>query len=146
MGVVILCLDSIVSQLRLLWAKGVYMFRCNLPPGLFCRMIGILWRHGDGKDMERVSTQSELWRRFLFKPLLPGINWTPDLLTRARRSTTDLYQDTIWRGVPGVQPPPPSLPFFRRKGEGIVVDSLPLFTTGSFPPFFLYAKHVCITT
>ena len=40
-----LCQDSIFSPLRLLWVKGVCMFRCNLPPTLLAEWPGSFTCH-----------------------------------------------------------------------------------------------------
>ena len=57
-----LCLDSIVSQFRLRWVKGVGVFRCNLPLALLAKWPGVFLR-------ATAVTQGRILRRSLAEGL-----------------------------------------------------------------------------
>ena len=63
-----MCLDGIVSPLRLRWVKCVFVFIWNLPPVLLAEWPGSFICHCSNTGMERTSnnltgTESSLWRR-----------------------------------------------------------------------------------
>ena len=57
-----LCLDSIVSRLRLCWVEGVCMFRCNLPPALLAELPGSLTRHCGNTGAEWTTNRIACWQ------------------------------------------------------------------------------------
>ena len=65
-----LCLDSIVSPLRLRWVKGVCVIRCNLPPALLAEWPGSFTCHCGNTGMERTSNKNRCRKLTLEKKIL----------------------------------------------------------------------------
>ena len=83
-----LCLDSgIVSPLQLLWVKGVYMYRCNLPPALLAKWRGSFTCLYSNTGVERTPSKTHHAEWNLEKKILP-------LLLRGCELAT--YWSRVW--------------------------------------------------
>ena len=82
-----------VSPLRLRWVKGICVFKCILPPALFCFVLlndrGLLRATAVTRGMERTPNKSQHTKLILEKnillPLLPGFELAT-FRSRLRRS------------------------------------------------------------
>ena len=90
-----LCMGSgIVSPLRFHWVKGVYVFRCNMPPALLAEQPGSFTCHCGNTGVERTPIKSQHTKLILgqksLPPLLPGFE-LETFRSRVRR----FYQQAI---------------------------------------------------
>ena len=113
--------SGIVRQLRLCWVKGVFVFRCNLPPVLFVGWPRSFTCHCGNTGVERIPNKSQHTKltseKKILPPLLPGFELAI-FRSRVRRATNKLsrlpsatiattndYKKII---TPYYPPPPPA--------------------------------------
>ena len=92
-----LCLESIVSPLRLRWVKGVCMFRCNLPPALLAEYRGLLRATAVTRsrtDTEYESAHDVTLEKKCLPTLLPGLELAT-FRSRVRRSVSKVARLSV---------------------------------------------------
>ena len=92
------CAWTAVSLLRLHWVKGVYMFRCNLPPALLAAWPEVFYMSLRKHGVEQIPNKGQHRKLTPEKKILPwlllGFELT-NFSSQARRSTNAMSK-TGW--------------------------------------------------
>ena len=120
-----LCQDSsIVSPLRLLWVKGVRVFRFDLPPALLAEWPGSFTCHCGNTGVERTLNKSQhtklIQEKTILPPLLPGFELAT-FRSQVRRSYKQAIPAPCTYILAYIHSHSIAIPLKRARG-GVVID------------------------
>ena len=123
----------IVGQLWLHWVKGVWMFRCNLPPALLTEWPGSFTCHCSNRGVEQTQNKSQHTKLTLEKKFLPQLLLgfeLADFRSRVRCFTNKLSRlPTPWK----TQSPKPTFLSLTVTGMCVAPDTPSPWLTSLFP-------------